>query len=508
MPSLQLAALERAKTIAGVNVGIDTRQQQKEKDTKALLAAAATAINGLSDALAAREASVRSAAEAAQKKEAETKEKAAEAKAADAARNYAKSKRLSNHDAFLDAAARGDSGNARAFVRFLGVSVDTALNSDGLSALHSAAKRGDAAMVRLLAAELGGNVAIRCSKGRTALLWAAFGGHAAVVRLLAKELNADASDRQPDGWTALHLAALNAHDDVVTVLVRELGVDVDQRSGEACGDTTTPAAVAATLGETPADALLRMLIERAGGSSREGGSTRGRVATLATPLHRAASHGKVTTARLLVELGADVNARCSIGRTPLHLAAISGEAEAARLFIDSNADLNVAQADGWTALHLAAGNGHVAICRALLAAGDRINVSVTEDKGLTPLHLAADKGHTEVVRLFARDGRASTTAQCRLCRNPLHCAALRGEAEVIRILVNEMGADVNAPQSDDRWTALHLAAGNGHTECVRALILEFGARVSVLDVERKTPEVRARDGGHTVIVELLRAAAA
>ena len=238
-----LAALERAREAAGVNVDIGVTPptlkhrlfaQQNEEDvgSKTLLAAAVTAINGLVDVLAARESTARAAAEVTQKKESEAEEK----KAADAARNYAESRKISYDDAFLKAAARGDSGNARAFVRSLGVSVDTALSASGMSALHSAAKRGDAAMVRLLAAELGGNVAIRCSKGRTPLLYATLRGHAAIVRLLAKELGADASERQPDGWTALHLAAANGHTKVANVLVRELGVNVDQRSGTGFDD--------------------------------------------------------------------------------------------------------------------------------------------------------------------------------------------------------------------------------------------------------------------------------
>ena len=190
----------------------------------------------------------------------------------------------------------------------------------------------------------------------------------------------------------------------------------------------------------------------------------------------------------------------------MHWAALYQEVAVAQLFIDSNADLNVAQADGYTPLHLAANNGHVAICRVLLAAGDRINVNVTEDEGLTPLHIAASSGHSDVVRVFARDGRASTSARCQRSRNPLHWAALRDE--VIRILVNEMGADVNAPQSSDGWTALHLAAFNGYSEVVDTLIYELFAFVSPLDGEDFSPEERARQEEHTDIADMLKTNAA
>ena len=253
-----------------------------------------------------------------------------EAKAASDARNYAESRKLSYENAFLDTASRGYSDTVRAFVHHLGVSVGTVFNADsGRSALHNAAWKGNAAMVRLLVTELGGSVAVRCVRGRTPLLWAAFDGHAAVVRLLVTELGADASDRQPDGWTALHLAVANGHNEVIDLLVREFGVDVDERS------TVASPFVSVTDSVNPSLALARLLAEHANGTR----GPNGRVLTKATPLHLAAAHGRVPAARLLLELGADVEARCSIGRTPLHWAAFKGEAKVAQQLIEENADL-------------------------------------------------------------------------------------------------------------------------------------------------------------------------
>ena len=184
-----------------------------------------------------------------------------EAKAANDARNYAESRKLSYENAFLDTASRGYSDTVRAFVHHLGVSVGTVFNADsGRSALHNAAWKGNAAMVRLLVTELGGSVAVRCVRGRTPLLWAAFDGHAAVVRLLVTELGADASDRQPDGWTALHLAVANGHNEVIDLLVREFGVDVDERS------TVASPFVSVTDSVNPSLALARLLGEHANGT--------------------------------------------------------------------------------------------------------------------------------------------------------------------------------------------------------------------------------------------------
>ena len=72
----------------------------------------------------------------------------------------------------------------------------------------------------------------------------------------------------------------------------------------------------------------------------------------------AAATRRLECARLLVESGADVNARQSGGYTPLHEAAGSGDVELARLLLDAGADQSARKDDGQTPADLAAERGH------------------------------------------------------------------------------------------------------------------------------------------------------
>jgi hypothetical protein len=74
----------------------------------------------------------------------------------------------------------------------------------------------------------------------------------------------------------------------------------------------------------------------------------------ATPLSLAALLGQTETVALLIEKGADVNARNEDGATPLHIAAFLGQYEIAELLIQSGADVNIKNNNGETPLDASA----------------------------------------------------------------------------------------------------------------------------------------------------------
>jgi ankyrin repeat protein len=67
------------------------------------------------------------------------------------------------------------------------------------------------------------------------------------------------------------------------------------------------------------------------------------------PLHSAAAGGHTVVARLLLEHGADPNARQEGGFVPLHAAAQAGNDELYELLLASGADQDAATDDGRTA---------------------------------------------------------------------------------------------------------------------------------------------------------------
>lgn len=119
-----------------------------------------------------------------------------------------------------------------------------------------------------------------------------------------------------------------------------------------------------------------------------------------TPLHYACFFGQPEIAANLIGLGADVHARSknSMRNMPIHAAAGGRSRESVRLLMEHGADVNARQEGGWTALHAAAQNGDVEMVRLLIAGG--ADVAARANNQQNAMDLALTKAHQGVVDLL------------------------------------------------------------------------------------------------------------
>ena len=260
----------------------------------------------------------------------------------------------------------------------------------------------------------------------------------------------------------------------------------------------------------------------------------------ATPLIFAIIYAKGEVAKLLLEKGADVNARASNGHTALHYASAYGLIDIVKSLLDNGASVNFdvkdsAEGDdpGCTPLLYAAENGQLAVVKLLLEKGADVNAKAsynTIHQSATPLigatmvssdferlgggslpgsRMVTEKklGYLEVVKALVDKGAALDVTN-NFGHTALYYAAANGQLEVVKLLLgNGAGADVQGKNRNG--TPLLLAAQNGDVEIVK-LLLAKGAdpnaetNDTVGGGKRWTPLRIAEANGHRDVVELLQ----
>ena len=121
-----------------------------------------------------------------------------------------------------------------------------------------------------------------------------------------------------------------------------------------------------------------------------------------TALHLAAFFAHANAAALLLETGADVNAIAdnSSRVQPLHSAVAGADFLIVQMLIDAGADVNARQNQGFTPLMGAAANGHMEILDILVRSG--ADLGLQSDEGKTALHFAREKDRAVAITFLER----------------------------------------------------------------------------------------------------------
>lgn len=177
------------------------------------------------------------------------------------------------------------------------------------------------------------------------------------------------------------------------------------------------------------------------------------------PLHIAIEFSTCEIAALLLEHGADINARSgNYNGTGLHHAAQKGRERIVRLLLEHGADVNSTDDFHRTPLHLAAAAGHRVVVETLIDHG--ANLEVYEDyMKNTPLIMAAEKGHADVIMVLLKNG-ANPHAYNEVFANLLSCVSI-GNNRVLQEAVEIYFRDPSSFFSESLgWYIVEALKGN------------------------------------------------
>ncbi|XP_067679439.1 uncharacterized protein [Haliotis asinina] len=255
----------------------------------------------------------------------------------------------------------------------------------------------------------------------------------------------------------------------------------DQEDGDTQGDESSE--MQEDVGEQGNDALLEYFLNT---------QYKGKM-----PVHSACSADNAGSLGVLMQAGADVNARTSQKSTSLHIAVEKGSVECVKLLLRANASVNVIDADNNTPL-TCSDKTHYEIVKALVYAGADVNFSGCS--GRTCLHLALQNDDLDTVRLLCDHGADVNTVETEGV-TVLMKAALHGEIHMMKLLC-EKGATLES-RDEKGETVLHKAAISS-IDAAEKLLYLFGLRRAPVDTEDNAGRTALFPGVQSEDVEVIQ----
>lgn len=200
------------------------------------------------------------------------------------------------------------------------------------------------------------------------------------------------------------------------------------------------------------------------------------------PLHFAAKHNSVNTARFLLDVVKNVDTLDDDHKTPVHYAVESGKGGVLHFLLERNANTNVTNYGGKSLLYEACREGNIQAVRCILK--HSLNTDIIDPECL---FVTSKEGNLKIFKLLLEKG-ADLAALTPDTRNTvLHIATYQGHKQLVCFIIQKDGDDgLKSHRNRDGETPLHLAARKGDPDLVRTL-LSYGSERSPINKHGQTP---------------------
>jgi ankyrin repeat protein len=310
--------------------------------------------------------------------------------------------------------------------------------------------------------ERGAEVNIQSKQGRTPLMVAAAcAGNAETVRLMLSK-GADVNARDRLGVSVLRVSTRTGDLDTAMLL---LGHGADPNAADSLGRTSLFLAMEGRNPEVvrlllkhgakaniatalPADPSLRTVNNIKNGPPSNSG---------VTPLHQAAAYGPVESVRLLLQAGANVNARDGrqLGPLTFALATEYSSPEIVRTLIQAGADTNVADNFGETPLDWAEKFGNPSVIVELRRAGAKEGRAYSAPRHQDPQRPEPAVALERSTRLLeSTSKRFFEGSGCVSCHHQNYIARAQSAAKRVGIQQNEAAMKEQLLQMKTQWVPL------------------------------------------------------